>query len=53
MNFRKKFPELDWEYGYFLFWGICVIAAIVMLFYFQKEKMAVKHLFKKIFNYYR
>jgi magnesium transporter len=38
MNFRKKFPELDWEYGYFIFWIICIIAAVIMLFYFRRKK---------------
>jgi len=38
MNFRKKFPELDWEYGYFAFWIVCIIAAVTMLFYFRRKK---------------
>jgi len=38
MNFRKIFPELDWEYGYFIFWIVCITAAIVMLFYFRRKK---------------
>lgn len=38
MNFRKKFPELDWEYGYFVFWLICIITTIIMLFYFRRKK---------------
>lgn len=37
MNF-KNLPELDWKYGYFVFWGICVAAAVVMLFYFRRKK---------------
>ncbi len=37
MNF-KHFPELDWKYGYFTFWGICIVAALVMLYYFRKNK---------------
>jgi magnesium transporter len=37
MNF-KKLPELEWAYGYFVFWGICLIAAIAMLFYFRRKK---------------
>jgi len=38
MNFRKKFPELDWDYGYFLFWLICIVTTIIMLFYFRRKK---------------
>jgi magnesium transporter len=37
MNF-KKLPELDWAYGYFVFWGICVVAAFAMLLYFRRKK---------------
>jgi magnesium transporter len=37
MNF-KYFPELDWPWGYAMFWGVCIIATIVMLFYFYRKK---------------
>ncbi len=37
MNF-KNFPELEWKYGYFTFWGICVVASIAMLLYFRRKK---------------
>lgn len=37
MNF-KFFPELGWRWGYAIFWGICILAAILMLFYFRRKK---------------
>jgi len=37
MNF-KFLPELEWEWGYPLFWMVCITATIVMLFYFKKRK---------------
>jgi len=37
MNF-KFLPELEWQWGYPLFWIICVIATILMLFYFKRKK---------------
>jgi magnesium transporter len=37
MNF-KYFPELGWQWGYAMFWGVCIIATIVMLFYFYRKK---------------
>ncbi len=37
MNF-KFFPELQWQWGYPVFWAICLIAALFMLFYFKKKK---------------
>ncbi len=37
MNF-KYFPELEWHQGYFLFWGICVVLALIMLFYFKRKR---------------
>ena len=37
MNF-SYLPEKDWHYGYALFWAICILATIFMLFYFRKKK---------------
>lgn len=37
MNF-KYLPELEWKWGYPLFWMICISATILMLFYFRKKK---------------
>jgi magnesium transporter len=36
MNF-KFMPELEMRYGYFIAWGIMVLIALVLLFYFQKR----------------
>lgn len=37
MNF-KHIPELDFKYGYLIFWGICVVLTIIMLIFFKKKK---------------
>jgi magnesium transporter len=37
MNF-KFLPELEWQWGYPLFWIICIIATILMLFYFKRKR---------------
>lgn len=37
MNF-KYLPELEWKFGYFLFWGIMVIITILMLLFFRRKK---------------
>jgi magnesium transporter len=37
MNF-KFLPELEWHWGYAMFWFICISATILMLFYFKKKK---------------
>ncbi len=31
-------PELHYEYSYFIMWGVIVVIAISMLFYFKKKK---------------
>ncbi|MBX9851997.1 MAG: magnesium/cobalt transporter CorA [Cytophagaceae bacterium] len=38
MNFRKNFPELDWEYGYPFVWGVMIAVAGAMVLYFRKKK---------------
>lgn len=38
MNFKKVFPELDWEYGYFYALGLMVTIAIGIILYFKKKK---------------
>ena len=37
MNF-SYLPEKDWHYGYAMFWTICILATIFMLFYFRKKR---------------
>ena len=37
MNF-KYIPELEWKFGYFLFWIICIVFSIFSIFYFKKKK---------------
>jgi magnesium transporter len=37
MNF-KYFPELDWEYGYFIIWGVMILIVIFMFTYFKVKK---------------
>lgn len=37
MNFDFM-PELKWEYGYYLVWGIMIILVIVMLAFFRHKK---------------
>ncbi|MDD2541351.1 MAG: magnesium/cobalt transporter CorA [Desulfuromonadaceae bacterium] len=36
MNF-KHFPELEWENGYFLLWGVMIIIVLMMVAYFRKK----------------
>jgi magnesium transporter len=37
MNF-KYLPELEWRWGYAVFWAICITATILMLYYFKRKK---------------
>jgi magnesium transporter len=37
MNF-KFLPEIQWKWGYPLFWLVCVTATILMLLYFRRKK---------------
>ena len=37
MNF-KYLPELDFKYGYFIFWGIACTIFILLLLYFKRKK---------------
>ena len=37
MNF-KYMPELEWEFGYVLFWIVLVIITIIMITFFKKKK---------------
>ncbi len=37
MNFRYM-PELDWEYGYLIFWVVIVIITVIMVIFFKKKK---------------
>jgi magnesium transporter len=36
MNF-KYMPELEWQWGYFMFWGIIVVIVIAMVAYFKRK----------------
>lgn len=36
-NFHN-FPEITWKYGYFMMWGVMVVVAGVMVYYFRKKK---------------
>jgi magnesium transporter len=37
MNFEHM-PELKWQYGYFMLWGVMIVIALTMLVYFRKKK---------------
>jgi magnesium transporter len=37
MNFRH-FPEIEWRFGYVMFWLICGVTATVMLLYFRRKR---------------
>jgi len=37
MNFNYL-PELEWRWGYFGFWGVVILAAGSMVFYFRRKK---------------
>jgi len=37
MNFEHM-PELKWQYGYFMLWGVMIVIAMAMLVYFRKKK---------------
>ncbi len=34
----KNFPELEWEYGYFIIWGVMIIVVLFMFVYFKIKK---------------
>jgi magnesium transporter len=36
MNF-KYIPELEWDWGYFMVWGIMIVIAAVMVVYFRRK----------------
>ena len=37
MNF-KHFPELEWQNGYFILWGLMIAMALVMVVYFRRKR---------------
>jgi magnesium transporter len=37
MNF-KHFPELEWRWGYLVFWIINLVIVVVMLSFFKRKK---------------
>jgi magnesium transporter len=46
MNF-KFMPELEMKYGYYITWGIMLIIASILLFYFRKVGWLKKPNFKR------
>jgi magnesium transporter len=38
MNFRKTFPELDWQYGYYYALGLMAAVAIAIVAFFKVQK---------------
>jgi magnesium transporter len=34
----ENIPELKWEFGYFIFWGVLLIVALCLLWLFKKRK---------------
>lgn len=41
MNF-KNFPEIEYPYSYFIFWGVCIVSVSLMIYYFKKKKWISK-----------
>jgi len=39
MNFHY-FPEITWRYGYYVFWGICIIVGLFMYWFFRRKRWA-------------
>lgn len=37
MNFPNM-PELNWKYGYLIFWGVSLVILIIMIRFFKKKK---------------
>jgi magnesium transporter len=37
MNF-KHFPEIEWVWGYPVFWGICLVTVVTMLLWFRRRQ---------------
>ncbi len=37
MNF-KYMPELEWHWGYTVLWGLMIVIAVMMLYYFKRKK---------------
>ena len=37
MNF-KYFPELEWDNGYFIIWGVMILVVLFMFVYFKMKK---------------
>jgi magnesium transporter len=37
MNF-KHMPELEWQSGYFLLWGVMLVISLLMVVYFRKKR---------------
>jgi magnesium transporter len=37
MNF-KRLPELEWVWGYPLFWVVCAVTAVTMVLWFRRRQ---------------
>jgi len=37
MNF-EFLPEIKWRYGYAFAWGVMILVAAIMLYFFRKKK---------------
>ncbi|GAB4250216.1 MAG: magnesium/cobalt transporter CorA [Vicingaceae bacterium] len=38
MNF-KYMPELEWTYGYYAIWGVMIVVALLLVWYFKKKNI--------------
>jgi magnesium transporter len=34
----EHFPELEFKYGYYVFWGAMILTALVMVYFFKRRK---------------
>lgn len=34
----KYLPEIEWRYGYFIMWGVMIVVAVFMIWYFKRKK---------------
>jgi hypothetical protein len=38
ISFFKNFPELEWEHGYYIIWGVMIVVVLFMFVYFKMKK---------------
>ena len=43
-------PELKFKYSYFIFWGVMLGVAVVMLYLFQKKEVVMTHSIGRLLN---